>query len=166
MCPLQVWDKESNNLWSARYYGDDSRFGLKSPQPDPVWLYKTLLQPSSEWRHSSKLNFYDLKMQFFSILDLIAVFVAIKVSEVVLGFFVFWLITALICSCSVFPGRMGKCLVSTCPGRVWTQYGHNLLDDVSARPRLQQERWCLILGKWSISPIDRKTRAIIFENLL
>lgn len=100
-------------------------------------------------------NYFKLKMQFFLILDLIAVFVAIsKVSEGFYFFLSFFLvITALICSCFFFffSGRIGKCLVSTCH-KVWTQYWQNLLDGVSACPKVQQERWCLIAGKWSLNP--------------
>lgn len=37
LCVLFRFETESNNL-SACSCGEDSRFGLKSPHPDPVWL--------------------------------------------------------------------------------------------------------------------------------
>lgn len=56
LCVLFRFETESNNLLSACNYGEDSRFGLKPPHPDPVWLHKSLIQRSTEWHHSSWLK--------------------------------------------------------------------------------------------------------------
>lgn len=53
VCPVNPLDVlcvlfRSNNLLSACCYGEDSRFGLKSPHPDLVWLDKSLIQRSTE----------------------------------------------------------------------------------------------------------------------
>lgn len=53
-CVLFRFETESNNLLSACKCGEDSRFGLNPPHPDPVWL----IQRSTELHHSSRLKLF------------------------------------------------------------------------------------------------------------